>query len=784
MGAADMEITLVTENSKVRYVGDGIRVEFTYDFNPIDLNYVKVYKNLVEVNSPDITVSPGVVTFEVAPLAGDSIVIMRDMPLTYEKGIVSKGIINSDSLDNLAVELLGQIQQVNEKLSRTPTYPIDTPLTGDEIYGDFNQDVQEIKSIKTKVDDKAEEIDVSVSTGLAEINELTSESQVAITTSKNEAIENINSIAGEAIQRAETAATSAETSSNEAEEWANKAEAAASDTANYASHGNVGDIQYTLRTEPPTGSVWCDGAEYTKESYPDLYQMLVDGNISSTDYSTFDSSVSTNGSCGLFALDAATTSFKVPLLSDVYIKAGQAPEMFVAESLPNITGSFQCRAQNVANGAFSDTKLGAGQAFWQGVDNDALYKVAFKASRSSSVYKDNAKVNPDHAVYRAYVVLFTKILDTPSSVDHASIWAEGSDESVELLGGEHSAKGWNNEVETLANSSITNITNKTDESLTSLEETTNHWLDEIRAAGIAGVFGNIGDIKYTTRTDVPNGGAWCDGAEYTQAAFPDIYQMLVEGKISSTDYTAFENSVLNNGSCGLFALDMATTSFRVPLLKDVYIKAGQAPLAFGAESLPNVKGEFTIRVATTTGCFRKVTTSPSYNGYDSSTEGVQFNASRWCSTYQDGAKVNPDHVTYRAYVILYTSAVEASVAQAQGFMTALGGKANIALENVNPAQSFIDTSVGWGMPDYSAGVSVTYPYTAPSDGVIIASPQFRGGETTVMYIDDVQIFYMYGANISYDSKHIVLPVNKGNKITLSRDYAAGGDKFYPMKGVV
>lgn len=795
MGAADMEITLVTENSKVRYVGDGIRVEFTYDFNPIDLNYVKVYKNLVEVNSPDITVSPGVVTFEVAPLAGDSIVIMRDMPLTYEKGIVSKGIINSDSLDNLAVELLGQIQQVNEKLSRTPTYPIDTPLTGDEIYGDFNQDVQEIKSIKTKVDDKAEEIDVSVSTGLAEINELTSESQVAITTSKNEAIENINSIAGEAIQRAETAATSAETSSNEAEEWANKAEAAASDTANYASHGNVGDIQYTLRTEPPTGSVWCDGAEYTKESYPDLYQMLVDGNISSTDYSTFDSSVSTNGSCGLFALDAATTSFKVPLLSDVYIKAGQAPEMFVAESLPNITGSFQCKTQNVANGAFSDTKLGAGQAYWQGVDNDALYKVAFKASRSSSVYKDNAKVNPDHAVYRAYVVLFTKILDTPSSVDHASIWAEGSDESVELLGGEHSAKGWNNEVETLANSSITNITNKTDESLTSLEETTNHWLDEIRAAGIAGVFGNIGDIKYTTRTDVPNGGAWCDGAEYTQAAFPDIYQMLVGNKLQKTDYETFSSSVSTNGYCEFFALDTSAQKFKVPKLLDKYVMdlADDVPVVGNGLTLGLTNGtkdggwgqDSSNDIAFYTGLLGKPTGSPR-SGSAISQANVSFGIT---SDAEKSGIIADTSATgklakLKAYVILYTSAVEASVAQAQEFMTALGGKANIALENVNPAQSFIDTSVNWCMPDYSAGVSVTYPYTAPSDGVIITSPQFRGGETTVMYIDDVQIFYMYGANISYDSKHIVLPVNKGNKITLSRAYAAGGDKFYPMKGVV
>ena len=216
MGAADMEITLVTENSKVRYVGDGARVEFTYDFNPIDLNYVKVYKNLVEVNSPDITVSPGVVTFEVAPLAGDTIVIMRDMPLTYAKGIVSKGIINSDSLDNLAVELLGQIQQVNEKLSRTPTYPLDTSLTGEEIFSEFNQNVQSVKDAKDIVNGKVEEVNSAVSSGLNEITEVTSESQTAITEEKNSAISEIQSTTEGIIQRAETAADEAEASAQAA----------------------------------------------------------------------------------------------------------------------------------------------------------------------------------------------------------------------------------------------------------------------------------------------------------------------------------------------------------------------------------------------------------------------------------------------------------------------------------------------------------------------------------------------------------------------------------------
>lgn len=232
----------------------------------------------------------------------------------------------------------------------------------------------------------------------------------------------------------------------------------------------------------------------------------------------------------------------------------------------------------------------------------------------------------------------------------------------------------------------------------------------------------IGSIGYTLRTEVPEGGAWCDGAEYTQAMFPDIYQMLVDGKIQSTTYQNFTSSVSTNGSCGFFALDSSAQKFKVPLLTNVYLKAGQAPLMFGAESLPNISGEFRGTNAWNghepviqTGALYSKGNLSKVNGSQQSgynTYSLNFDASRSSSTYQDGAKVNPDHVVYRAYVVLYASEAEASVAQAQEFMTALDGKANVALDNVSPAQSFKDMSIGWGMPDYSAGVDVTSEFIA------------------------------------------------------------------------
>ena len=229
-------------------------------------------------------------------------------------------------------------------------------------------------------------------------------------------------------------------------------------------------------------------------------------------------------------------------------------------------------------------------------------------------------------------------------------------------------------------------------------------------------FGNIGDVKYTVSTVVPNGGAWCDGAEYTQAQFPDVYQMLVDGKLSSTDYSIFNNSVSTNGYCALFALDSSAQKFKVPLLKDVYLKAGQAPSMFGTESLPNIKGEWCSKAAGGTdptgaiyGIGNKLggsndNVAPNY-------EKFGFDASRSSSTYKDEAKVNPDHVVYRAYVVLYASAAGASEVQAAEFIQGLSGKANVGLDNVTPSQSFKEQSVGWGMPDYSARYTLTLTKT-------------------------------------------------------------------------
>lgn len=109
-------------------------------------------------------------------------------------------------------------------------------------------------------------------------------------------------------------------------------------------------------------------------------------------------------------------------------------------------------------------------------------------------------------------------------------------------------------------------------------------------------------------------------------------------------------------------------------------------------------------------------------------------------------------------------------------------KANSDLSNVaSVASSFKEASVGWGMPDYSAGVYVgNLPYTAPCDGYINTHIVHNAGDVS-LYVNGVEISLVGGgasAGLDY-----LFPVSKGDVITSSSTRAFYANDFYPCKGV-
>ena len=93
----------------------------------------------------------------------------------------------------------------------------------------------------------------------------------------------------------------------------------------------------------------------------------------------------------------------MPNFQDRYLKQGTVGT-YGNESLPNITGHIPCPqmgAYGTVSGAFysevTASNLASGSWSSSGV--------SFAASRSSSTYKNNAKVNPDNAEI-LYVIKF------------------------------------------------------------------------------------------------------------------------------------------------------------------------------------------------------------------------------------------------------------------------------------------------------------------------------------------------------------------------------------------
>ena len=184
---------------------------------------------------------------------------------------------------------------------------------------------------------------------------------------------------------------------------------------------------------------------------------------------------------------------------------------------------------------------------------------------------------------------------------------------------------------------------------------------------------NIGDIFYTLRTNPElNGAVECNGGFYNIGDFggrDSIGELLNGDILPYVSLEEFENSWINNGSCRAFGWD-GGERFRVPLLKDVYISAGDATTAgeFISESLPNITGELVEymhgqRSAESNGAFETTFTATSVasNGSGISYDSTTFDASRVSSTYKNGAKVRPDTIRYRAMVQLANSTTDEAV---------------------------------------------------------------------------------------------------------------------------
>lgn len=108
---------------------------------------------------------------------------------------------------------------------------------------------------------------------------------------------------------------------------------------------------------------------------------------------------------------------------------------------------------------------------------------------------------------------------------------------------------------------------------------------------------------------------------------------------------------------------------------------------------------------------------------------------------------------------------------------ALNDKTDLDFNNMNPSATAKQTIVGWGMPDYSAGVSITAnsDYTCLANGFVFVTHYGTSGSGTLT---------VNGTNLSYfqsvgagSRDCLFVPVAEGDIVK----YTLGSGSFFPCR---
>lgn len=197
---------------------------------------------------------------------------------------------------------------------------------------------------------------------------------------------------------------------------------------------------------------------------------------------------------------------------------------------------------------------------------------------------------------------------------------------------------------------------------------------------------------------VPENSLPCNGSEYTQAQFPNLYNdWLVGGKLKTCTYTEYSNMLTTYGQCPMWALDTTNKKFKVPTIKDgAVVQQAMSDSEIGKAynaGLPNIEGTFiggkTDSSATDTqeqtGVFKIDKTVATYQGGNGPMACYSFDASRSSSIYGNSNTVQMNAVTLRYFVVVATKTISQSAMDWSKWASNLNSKANTSdvLSKVN-----------------------------------------------------------------------------------------------------
>ena len=306
----------------------------------------------------------------------------------------------------------------------------------------------------------------------------------------------------------------------------------------------------------------------------------------------------------------------------------------------------------------------------------------------------------------------------------------------------------------------------------------------------------VGAIFTTPRTGTIQGAVEANGSPYNIADYSgegSIGALLTAGSIAYVSKAEFQTQVTNTGACDSFGWDGASdTTFLVPKLNPWHV-GKNAPVvgngkALGLTDGTNSAGLQRGSVTTTSNCL-----SASATGYgvdigtaNDNRSGLSNNTLIGVTTESTKSGMIADlseTTNLRVMVQLATGATDQALETCTSVLADVAGLKDMS----NVTATGKETVVGWGMPDYSAGIavnlSVNVIWTAPSDGILILSS--KGGTNPAYYglINETIVFNTSAGQTAGGQGGLII-LNKNDTVKMTTlTVATQHNTFVPLKGV-
>jgi hypothetical protein len=134
-------MTLSTTATRVSYAANGSTTTFAFAFKIWAPSNLKIYlrndaafADTLQTLNADYTIDvvtypdTGNVVFANPPPAGQTVVIVRDMPLTQDLDLIGSGAFAAENVEQQLDKLAAEIQTLRELIARTPRLPVGTAL--------------------------------------------------------------------------------------------------------------------------------------------------------------------------------------------------------------------------------------------------------------------------------------------------------------------------------------------------------------------------------------------------------------------------------------------------------------------------------------------------------------------------------------------------------------------------------------------------------------------------------------------------------------------------------